>query len=82
MSLLLHCSLIPTTLSCILPLSCHPRQSNRFALRKAMALGKRTGNDPAELGQDYSSKLLHLAWHPEANVIACAAANSLYMYCA
>jgi serine/threonine-protein phosphatase 2A regulatory subunit B len=31
---------------------------------------------------DCSSKLLHLAWHPEANVIACAAANSLYMYCA
>jgi len=37
--------------------------------------------DPA-LGSDYASKLLHLAWHPEANVIACAAANSLYMYCA
>jgi serine/threonine-protein phosphatase 2A regulatory subunit B len=31
---------------------------------------------------DCNSKLLHLAWHPEANVIACAAANSLYMYCA
>lgn len=31
---------------------------------------------------DCSSKLLHLAWHPKANVIACAAANSLYLYCA
>ncbi|MEW5303013.1 MAG: hypothetical protein WDW38_003885 [Sanguina aurantia] len=29
-----------------------------------------------------ASKLLHLAWHPEANVIAAAASNSLYMYCA
>ncbi|WIA15464.1 hypothetical protein OEZ85_002105 [Tetradesmus obliquus] len=31
---------------------------------------------------DCSSKLLHMAWHPEAHVIACAAANSLYMFCA
>ena len=32
--------------------------------------------------QDFHSKLLHLAWHPEANLIAAAASNSLYMYCA
>lgn len=30
--------------------------------------------------QDFTSKLLHLAWHPSANLIACAASNSLYMY--
>ncbi|GAQ80853.1 Serine/threonine protein phosphatase 2A regulatory subunit [Klebsormidium nitens] len=29
---------------------------------------------------DFTSKLLHLAWHPSANLIACAASNSLYMY--
>lgn len=29
---------------------------------------------------DYTTKLLHLAWHPNENSIACAAANSLYMY--
>ncbi|CAM6088586.1 unnamed protein product [Calypogeia fissa] len=29
---------------------------------------------------DFTSKLLHLAWHPSAHVIACAASNSLYMY--
>ncbi|KAH7865203.1 hypothetical protein Vadar_003543 [Vaccinium darrowii] len=29
---------------------------------------------------DFSTKLLHLAWHPSENSIACAAANSLYMY--
>ncbi|XAR49955.1 hypothetical protein NMG60_11004143 [Bertholletia excelsa] len=29
---------------------------------------------------DSTTKLLHLAWHPTENSIACAAANSLYMY--
>ncbi|XP_023642324.1 serine/threonine protein phosphatase 2A 55 kDa regulatory subunit B alpha isoform isoform X1 [Capsella rubella] len=29
---------------------------------------------------DHTNKLLHLAWHPTENSIACAAANSLYMY--
>ncbi|KAK1285463.1 Serine/threonine protein phosphatase 2A 55 kDa regulatory subunit B beta isoform [Acorus calamus] len=29
---------------------------------------------------DFNTKLLHLAWHPTENSIACAAANSLYMY--
>jgi serine/threonine-protein phosphatase 2A regulatory subunit B len=53
-------------------------QTNRFAIRKNGA-GKRAA-DPAEQGTDYASKLLHLAWHPEANVIAAAASNSLYMY--
>ncbi|PIN11760.1 Serine/threonine protein phosphatase 2A, regulatory subunit [Handroanthus impetiginosus] len=29
---------------------------------------------------DFTTNLLHLAWHPSENSIACAAANSLYMY--
>ena len=29
---------------------------------------------------DFKAKLLHLAWHPNSNLIACAALNSLYMY--
>ncbi|CAA0816111.1 Serine/threonine protein phosphatase 2A 55 kDa regulatory subunit B beta isoform [Striga hermonthica] len=29
---------------------------------------------------DFTTKLLHLAWHPSENSVACAAANSLYMY--
>ncbi|ESQ35024.1 hypothetical protein EUTSA_v10007406mg [Eutrema salsugineum] len=29
---------------------------------------------------DFTTKLLHMAWHPAENSIACAAANSLYMY--
>jgi serine/threonine-protein phosphatase 2A regulatory subunit B len=69
------------------PLKSHPPsarlQANRFAIRKA---GKQVrggaGGEGAEMGTDYVSKLLHLAWHPEANVIAAAASNSLYMYCA
>ena len=32
------------------------------------------------LSQDFHAKLLHLAWHPEVNLIAAAASNSLYMY--
>lgn len=34
------------------------------------------------LHQDLGSKMLHLAWHPESNVIATAASNSLYMFAA
>ncbi|XP_024389245.1 serine/threonine protein phosphatase 2A 55 kDa regulatory subunit B beta isoform [Physcomitrium patens] len=44
---------------------------------------RRGGNENpgAENGTyDYTAKLLHLAWHPAANLIACAASNSLYMY--
>ncbi|CAA6673084.1 unnamed protein product [Spirodela intermedia] len=29
---------------------------------------------------DLNSKLIHLAWHPMANLIVCASVNSLYMY--
>lgn len=51
-------------------------------LKGRMGVGKRSPGEPAEAANDYTSKLLHLAWHPEANVVACAASNSLYMYCA
>lgn len=59
--------------------------STRFPhnmLKGRMGVGKRSPGEQAEAASDYQSKLLHLAWHPEANVIACAASNSLYMYCA
>ncbi|KAF7029726.1 hypothetical protein CFC21_041407 [Triticum aestivum] len=39
-----------------------------------------TGIDANGNSYDLSTKLLHLAWHPSENLIACAAANSLYMY--
>ncbi|KAI8474072.1 MAG: PP2A-twin subunit [Monoraphidium minutum] len=62
---------------------------NRFSMRAKPAPGLGGKRDPAAAAGggggdapcDYGSKLLHLAWHPEANVIACAASNSLYMYC-
>jgi hypothetical protein len=68
------------------PLANAPQAAGRFSIRSknATGLGKRSPGDAALEAQqsDYASKLLHLAWHPEANVIACAASNSLYMYCA
>ncbi|XP_072982823.1 serine/threonine protein phosphatase 2A 55 kDa regulatory subunit B beta isoform-like isoform X2 [Typha latifolia] len=36
------------------------------------------GND--DISCDLDSKLIHLAWHPTTNFIACAAKGSLYMY--
>lgn len=56
-----------------------PAKGTRLGFRKPVG---RRGSNPADLGNDYTSKLLHLAWHPSANVIACAASNSLYMFCA
>ncbi|XP_010519191.1 PREDICTED: serine/threonine protein phosphatase 2A 55 kDa regulatory subunit B beta isoform-like isoform X2 [Tarenaya hassleriana] len=38
------------------------------------------GSDSNSNSLDFTTKLLHLAWHPTENSIACAAANSLYMY--
>ncbi|KAK1434195.1 hypothetical protein QVD17_11114 [Tagetes erecta] len=42
--------------------------------------GEVPGNDTNGNSLDFTTKLLHLAWHPTENSIACAAANSLYMY--
>uniref|UniRef100_A0A0E0E2W9 Serine/threonine-protein phosphatase 2A 55 kDa regulatory subunit B n=1 Tax=Oryza meridionalis TaxID=40149 RepID=A0A0E0E2W9_9ORYZ len=42
--------------------------------------GENQGVDANGNSFDFSTKLLHLAWHPTENSIACAAANSLYMY--
>lgn len=61
-----------------------PVQASRFGLSRGT--NKRTAT-PAVAEQDagttdFSEKLLHLAWHPEANLIAAAASNSLYMFCA
>lgn len=59
-------------------------QASRFGLSRGSS--KRTAT-PAPADQDagttdFTEKLLHLAWHPEANLIAAAASNSLYMFCA
>ncbi|XP_019443480.1 PREDICTED: serine/threonine protein phosphatase 2A 55 kDa regulatory subunit B beta isoform-like isoform X3 [Lupinus angustifolius] len=47
--------------------------------RPSRSLGN-TGVDANGNSFDFTTKLLHLAWHPSENSIACAAANSLYMY--
>lgn len=66
----------------------HSPQGGRFlgGIRGKASPGlsgkQRSPGDAPEGGSDYGSKLLHLAWHPEANVLACAASNSLYMYAA
>ncbi|EYU22145.1 hypothetical protein ABFS82_09G018100 [Erythranthe guttata] len=45
----------------------------------------RQGNDnhgagSNEFSYDFNSKVLHMAWHPTTNLIACGAGNSLFMY--
>ena len=71
-----------------------PKQAkspSRGSLRGRRSPGKGAGGPPdlASLnGQvaidaakcDVGSKMLHLAWHPTQDVIACANANALYMY--
>lgn len=56
---------------------------SRFGLGRGSGRGSRSGSFSAgeeALAQDFSSKLLHLSWHPQANVIATAASNSLYLF--
>lgn len=53
----------------------------RFALNRGGGRSRSssfTSGDDA-IASDYSQKMLHLSWHPEANVIATAASNSLYI---
>jgi hypothetical protein len=52
-----------------------------FHLNCGVFCAGETGSPENPTGtNDFTSKLLHLAWHPSANLIACAASNSLYMY--
>uniref|UniRef100_A0A7C8YPD2 Serine/threonine-protein phosphatase 2A 55 kDa regulatory subunit B n=2 Tax=Opuntia streptacantha TaxID=393608 RepID=A0A7C8YPD2_OPUST len=54
--------------------------NTRAFLRTARRGSESPGADANGSAFDSSSKLLHLAWHPTENSIACAASNSLYMY--
>ncbi|CAG7896606.1 unnamed protein product, partial [Brassica rapa] len=57
-----------------------PVPSSPFkALSRVVSRGY-PGVDGNSNALDYATKLLHLAWHPSENSIACAAGNSLYMY--
>ncbi|KAF5190804.1 Serine/threonine protein phosphatase 2A regulatory subunit B beta isoform [Thalictrum thalictroides] len=60
----------------------HPR-ARRASLSNLTRVNFRQGHENSNShsnGTPSDSKLLHLAWHPTANLIACAVANSLYMY--
>ncbi|GER46953.1 serine/threonine-protein phosphatase 2A 55 kDaregulatory subunit B [Striga asiatica] len=58
-----------------------PSRSLSSSITRVVRRGSETpGVDANGNTFDFASKLLHLAWHPSENSIACAAANSLYMY--
>ncbi|KAK4481994.1 hypothetical protein RD792_012910 [Penstemon davidsonii] len=58
-----------------------PSRSLSSSITRVVRRGtESTGVDANGNSFDFTTKLLHLAWHPSENSIACAAANSLYMY--
>ncbi|CAA7030046.1 unnamed protein product [Microthlaspi erraticum] len=58
-----------------------PSRPSLSSITRAVRRGaESSGVDGNGNSIDHTSKLLHLAWHPTENSIACAAANSLYMY--
>lgn len=56
--------------------------SAKLPSRFGLSRGGRGGGSVGEeaVAHDFASKLLHLSWHPRANVIATAASNSLYLF--
>lgn len=44
------------------------------------AAGTRRRKDETSDSLDYSKKILHVSWHPNANIIALAATNNLYIF--
>lgn len=56
---------------------------HRFGISRSLSNKRPPSQEPGGIDAvtaDFQSKLLHLAWHPEDNVIAGAASNSLYMF--
>ncbi|XP_047176657.1 serine/threonine protein phosphatase 2A 55 kDa regulatory subunit B beta isoform-like isoform X2 [Vigna umbellata] len=63
------------------PTPSRPSRSLGNSLTRVVRRGAEApGVDANRNSFDFTTKLLHLAWHPSENSIACAAANSLYMY--
>ncbi|KAM7255873.1 hypothetical protein ACFE04_011614 [Oxalis oulophora] len=58
-----------------------PSRSSRSlgTLSRAVRRADNSGVDTNGNSFDFTTKLLHLAWHPTENSLACAASNSLYM---
>ena len=42
--------------------------------------GRLDGAGPGPGSPEFSTKILHMAWHPAEDVLACAASNSLYIF--
>ncbi|XP_072997939.1 serine/threonine protein phosphatase 2A 55 kDa regulatory subunit B beta isoform-like isoform X1 [Typha latifolia] len=63
------------------PNSTKPSRSLSSLTRAVRRGADNSGIDVNGNSHDFTTKLLHLAWHPTENFIASAAANSLYMYC-
>ncbi|KAG9151027.1 hypothetical protein Leryth_003130 [Lithospermum erythrorhizon] len=59
---------------------CLPSRLTNSLTRVVRRGAESPGADASGNSFDFTTKLLHLAWHPTENSIACAAANSLYMY--
>uniref|UniRef100_A0A7N0RGX9 Serine/threonine-protein phosphatase 2A 55 kDa regulatory subunit B n=1 Tax=Kalanchoe fedtschenkoi TaxID=63787 RepID=A0A7N0RGX9_KALFE len=63
------------------PAPARPSRSISSSIQRVVRRGgENPGADANGNSFDFTTKLLHLAWHPSENSIACAAANSLYMY--
>ncbi|KAI5665477.1 hypothetical protein M9H77_15330 [Catharanthus roseus] len=63
------------------PTPSRPTRSLSSSITRVVRRGAESpGVDANGNSFDFTTKLLHLAWHPTENSIACAAANSLYMY--
>lgn len=45
-----------------------------------MAAGKKKKDEIHVDSLDFTSKILHTAWHPKDNVIAVAATNNLFLF--
>ncbi|KFK35829.1 hypothetical protein AALP_AA4G042600 [Arabis alpina] len=62
------------------PIPSRPARALSSITRVVSRGSESPGVDGNNNAHDFTTKLLHLAWHPNENSIACAAANSLYMY--
>eukprot|EP00762_Andalucia_godoyi_P000205 ANDGO_02371.mRNA.1 Serine/threonine protein phosphatase 2A 55 kDa regulatory subunit B beta isoform len=55
-------------------------RSRLGSLTRTKSKGKEIGNGTSGDDIDYTKKVLHTAWHPTDNIIACASLNYLYVY--
>ncbi|PSR96903.1 Serine/threonine protein like [Actinidia chinensis var. chinensis] len=62
------------------PTPARPSRSLGSITRVVRRGAESPGVDANGNSYDFTTKLLHLAWHPTENSVTCAAANSLYMY--